>query len=214
MPTWTPIDLDRFPRRSHFLYFSQMANPYVGVTAEVDITDFLSFCHSQGYPFSLSFLYCVGRAANGVPQLRQRILSGSPVEYAFCETSHTVLRENGTYGYCRLNPMVPFDRFLPEAQKRQQLAREAGDLDDGEDALSLLFLSSLPWVRYSALVQPTPVPADSNPRITWGKYEGREGRTSLPVTLLAHHGLVDGVHIGAFYAALEAQLQAFCQDPS
>ena len=74
------IDLERWPRREHFAYFSAMADPYVGVTAEADITDFLSAIRGAGLPFFLSFLYCAGRAGNAVPQLRQRIVDGAPVE--------------------------------------------------------------------------------------------------------------------------------------
>ena len=54
------------------------------------------------------FVYCVGRAANAVPEIRQRIVDGTPVEYDRCDTSHTVLLENGTYVYCRLNCMQEF----------------------------------------------------------------------------------------------------------
>ena len=57
-----------------------MADPYAGVTAEVDITRFLMACRGAETPFFLSFLYCAGRAANAVPELRQRILDGRPVE--------------------------------------------------------------------------------------------------------------------------------------
>ena len=81
-------------------------------------------------------------------------------------------------------------------------------MDDGEDGLSLLFLSSLPWLHYTSLTQPTPSPADSNPRITWGGYVAQGGRVTLPVTLLANHALVDGLHIAAFYRALDQELEA------
>ena len=77
-------------------------------------------------------------------------------------------------------------------------AGEAGGLDDGEDALSLIFVSTLPWLYYTDLRQPTPRPADSNPRVTWGKYRMQNGAATMPVTLLAHHALVDGVHIDRF----------------
>ena len=51
------------------------------------------------------------------------------------------------------------------------------------------------------------MPADSNPRITWGKYETHGQDAILPVSLLAHHGLVDGMHIADFYQQLEKRLQ-------
>lgn len=206
------IDWADYPRRAHFEYFSSMADPYAGVTAEVDITRFLAACKRAELPFFLSFLYCAGRAANAVPQLRQRILNGRPVEFASCDTSHTVMREDGTYSYCRLNCMQPFADYLPAAQALQEEAKLHGDLDDGEDALSLLFISTLPWVRYTDIRQPVPSPADSNPRITWGKYVTVEGRTTMPVTLLVNHALVDGVHMGQFFSALEEEMDRFVEE--
>ena len=204
-----PIDLERWPRREHFAYFSAMADPYAGVTVQVDITRFLAACREARLPFFLSFLYCAGRAANAVPQLRQRIIDGAPVQFDSCDTSHTVMRDDGTYSYCRLDCMQPFERYLPAALAAQEQAKERGGLDDGEDAVSLFFVSTLPWVGYTALRQPVPTPADSNPRLTWGRFEERDGRAVMPVTVLVNHALVDGVHIGAFFQALERETGAF-----
>ena len=78
--------------------------------------------------------------------------------------------------------------------------------EDPEEVLDKLFISSLPWVSYTALVQPVPQPADSHPRISWGKYFLQEGRTLLPVSILCHHALVDGLHLAAFYRALDLEL--------
>ena len=50
-----------------------------------------------------------------------------------------------------------------------------------------------------------PAPADSNPRITWGRYTREDGRVRMPVTALCHHALVDGLHLARFYEALEAR---------
>lgn len=206
------IDWERYPRRAHFEYFNSMPDPYAGVTVEVDVTQFLAACKGAGTPFFLSFLYCAGRSANAVPELRQRILDGRPVEFAFCDTSHTVMRADGTYSYCRLNCMQPFADYLPAAQVFQEEAKAHGGLDDGEDALSLLFISTLPWVRYTDLRQPVPSPADSNPRITWGRYAAVGERTTMPVTLLVNHALVDGAHMGRFFAALEQEMDRFTQE--
>ena len=201
-----PISFEGTPRQAQFDYFRTMANPYVGLTAEVDAAVLLRACHAHGWPFSLALIYCIGRAANAVPQLRQRIVDGQAVEFSSCDTSHTVLRADGGYGYCRLDPMQPFDRFLPEARRLHEQAKRDSVMDDGADAAGLLFLSAIPWVRYTALMQPMPMPADSNPRITWGKYEARGEAVSLPVTLLANHALADGLHLGRFYEALAAEL--------
>ena len=61
------------------------------------------------------------------------------------------------------------------------------------------------WREYE-LIQPTAGDDESNPRISWGKYAPDwRGRLMMPVTLMAHHGLVDGVHIARFYERLREQ---------
>ena len=90
------ISLENDQRRAHFAYFSTMQNPYVGLTAEVEAGAILGACHRHGWPFSLVMVWCTGRAVNAVPALRQRILNGGVVEFDRCDTSHTVLRPDGS----------------------------------------------------------------------------------------------------------------------
>lgn len=202
------IDLGSFPRRAHFDYFRSFAYPYVGYTVKVDITDFVRRQKEHGAPFFLSFCYCAERAANSVAEFRQRIRGDGIVEYDWCPSSYTLALDNGTYCYCMLDSRMPFSEFLPEAQERQAEAMSSESLDDGDDAESLLFISSNPWLSYDAFVQPVPYPADSNPRISIGKYYTDGGRVLFPVTVLCNHALVDGKHIAEFFSALDMELSS------
>ena len=70
-------------------------------------------------------------------------------------------------------------------------------------------MSSIPWRRITALTHPVPLdPPDSFPRIAWGRVHG-DDRVEVDVGLSAHYGLVDGVHMARFYAALEEAAAAF-----
>lgn len=200
------IDLAAYPRRDHFAYFSTMAYPYVGLTADVDVTPLTVYRAKSGAPFFLTLLHCIAKAANSVPQLRQRIVNGEIWEFEVCPSSFTVARDDETYAYCQVRTDMPLNDFLPYAGERKNAARMDGNIAEDEDALPCFFISTLPWMRYTSLIQPAPYPADSNPRITWGRAETRDGRSMLPLTLLCHHALVDGLHIARFYAALDRAL--------
>ena len=89
--------------------------------------------------------------------------------------------------------------FLPAAQAEVARVKAAPSLDDGADPDELFFVSSLPWLTFSAISLPTPTPADSNPRITFGKFTQEGDRVLLPVNLTANHALVDGLHLAAFF---------------
>lgn len=206
------IDMTQYPRREHFAYFCSLAYPYVGVTQNVDVTEFSSFCKAHGISFYLAFLHAAALAADSIPALRQRIQDGGIVEYDECPTSHIELLPDETYCYCTLLHHMPFDAYLACAEAERCRCRERASIEEDSDAQSLYFISTLPWLHYTALLQPVAGGSDSNPRITWGRFEtDAHGRRQMPVTLLAHHALVDGIHIARFYQRLEEQLASLAQ---
>lgn len=197
------IDMDTYPRKEHFHYFMQYGYPYVGTTANVDITDLMKKTKAEGKPFFLSFLYYVAKAANTVPEFRQRIRDNQIIEFEACATSHTVAKEDGTFSYCRLEQERDYEEFLEYASELHNQSAADGDLEAGSPEEDLYFLSSIPWLNFTSLTQPVPFPADSNPRITWGKYVKQDDRILIPVSVLCHHALIDGIHLSRFYAELE-----------
>lgn len=201
------LDMETYRRKDHFAYFNTLAYPYVGITANVDITDLLKKIKAERLPFFFTVCYCVSRAANSIPEFRQRILDGKIIEFDHCTTSHTVALEDGTYCYCTLDDHIPFPDYIGYAAKQQEEAKQMNTIaEEEEEIYEKFFISTLPWVSYTSLIQPVPVPADSNPRITWGKYFEQGGGILLPVSVLCHHGLVDGVHMAHFYERLEEQI--------
>lgn len=201
------LDMETYKRKSHFEYFNGLAYPYVGVTVNVDITDLLKTIKAKKCPLFLSVCYCVSKSANRVPEFRQRIIDNQIVEYDYCLTSHTVALSDGTYCYCDLDSNRSFEDYISYAVNEQEKAKQRNSINEaGDDILGKIFISTIPWVTYTALINPTPVPADSNPRITWGKYFIQNGKVLLPVSVLCHHALVDGLHISKFYDFLDEEI--------
>lgn len=207
------INWAHYPRREHLEYFSTLQYPYVGVTNNVDVTDLIAFCKRKQYSFYLVFMHAAALAADGVAELRQRLKNGNVIEYSQCPTSHIELLEDGTYCYCTLHHHMELDAYIPYAENARRQCRLNRSLTEDSDVDSMYFISTLPWLSYTALIQPVAGGEDSNPRITWGKFQpDHRGREQLPVSLLAHHGLVDGLHIARFYENLEQQIQEFVRE--
>ena len=106
------LDMSAYRRKAHFDYFRAMACPYVGLTANVDITALLAKVKAKKLPFFLTVCYCAAQAANSVPEFRQRIVGEGIVEFDHCPTSHTVALEDGTYCYCTLRADMPFADYI------------------------------------------------------------------------------------------------------
>ena len=196
----TYIDMDTYPRRSHFDYFRNMAYPYVGLTANVDVTNLLARANQLGASGFLTILWAASRAANAIPQLRQRIEGEVIVEYDHSDVGYTVALPDHTFCNCHVDCRGNLEDFLPYARaKQEEASRHHGFLNDGEDESGMMFVSCVPWVAFTQCVQPVPCPGDSNPRIVFGKYIREGGRTLMPLHIQCNHALVDGYHLGEFY---------------
>ena len=200
------LDMDHYARKAHFDYFRSLSYPYVGVTVSVDVTDALDFSRKQKKSFYLTFLHAAALAADGVPAFRQRIRGDGIVEYSECPTSHTELTDSRSYCYCTLYHHMGLCDYFEQAEKARKECAKNGITEDA-DVESMYFISALPWLRYTSLIQPAAGGDESNPRITWGRYGTDEkGRTVMPVSVLAHHALVDGIHIADFYRNLDMEI--------
>lgn len=200
------LDMSASPRKAHFEHFRHAPDPHVGLTADVDVTELVQICKEKGWSFYLAFIRVADRAANAVPELRRRIRGELVVEYEHCDTSHIELLDNGAYCYCTLrhDPAQSWEDYMAYASAQRERARAGASIEEEDDVESLLFISTVPWLHYRSIQQPNYGPDSSNPAITWGRYEpDYRGRLMMPLTILAHHALVDGLQIAAFYREIE-----------
>lgn len=202
------IDMAREPRREQYEYFRTLTNPYVSFTVNCDITHLRETVLENSWPFFLTLLYCAVNAANEIPELRRRIKGDQVVEYETCISSHTVALPNDTYCYCELDCSKPFEEYLPYAKAEVERAKAQSSLKDGEDPDRLFFVTSLPWLTFTSVSLPYTIPADSNVRLTFGRFFEQDGKVLLPLNLTAHHALADGIHIARFFEAFDRRVES------
>lgn len=198
------IDLENYPRRSHYEYFKGLAYPYVGVTANVEVTKLVEYAKSQKGSAFLACLWAAAQAANAVPELRQRMVKDTIVEYDHCDTAHTVALPDHTFCNCRTDCRMALADFLSYgAQCQQEAAKTPGFAATQSDETGLIFLSCVPWITFTQVIQPSPIPADSNPRIVFGKFFPEGEKKMMPLHIQCNHALVDGYHLAQFYEAFQ-----------
>ena len=203
------IDLQTYPRRSHFEFFRSYAYPYVGLSANVDVTALVEKAKQLGGSTFLACLWAASTAANAVPELRQRIDGDGIVEYDHCDVGHTVALPDGTFVNCNTDCRRSLPEFLEYGKQQQDAAKTRhGFVQPGTDERNLIFISCVPWVQFTSVLQPTPIPADSNPRLVFGKFFEEDGKIKMPLAIQCNHALVDGRHVGLFYENFEALVKA------
>ena len=199
------IEFEHPHRKKHFDFFRQMDQPHFNITANVDITAFLNHQKAKKLPFTASVVYTIARTGNSIPEFRQRIRGDKVVEHERVHPSFTILNEvSDVFSFCGVNYDPVYPDFVAAALKRMEEMRSQPSLEDEEGRDDYLFLSSFPWVSFTSFVHAMHYsPTDSVPRISWGKYFQEGDRIKMPLSVQAHHAVVDGAHTGRFFVKIQ-----------
>jgi len=186
-----------------------MDQPLFNICANVEISGFLNFIKKNSYPFTPTMVYFLSRVANEIPEFRWRIRGEKILEHAVVHPSFTAYTEVAdVFSFCNVNYHPDFSTFLEEAQRVMAEMRTSPSMEDEEGRDDFLFLSSIPWISFTSFSHAMHyTPTDSVPRITWGKYFQQNQEIQMPLSVQAHHAVVDGRHTGQYFQLFQQYMQ-------
>jgi len=213
------LNPETWPRAGAYRMYRHMGAPHMAITVELDVTELVAELKQEGIGLFAGVMHHLVRAANTVAPLRQRIrladgddagppLPGAPavehvVEHAHVDPGFTVAVSGDRFNVATvpfIEDRAAFAASVAAASKSLEDEGEVRPFDQVRD--DLLYMSCLPWLRFTSLTHPVGTGRpDTAPRIAWGRIEARDGRRTMPVNIQAHHALVDGVHLAAFFEA-------------
>jgi chloramphenicol O-acetyltransferase type A len=200
------VDLLTWKRRNHYQWFSAMDYPFFSICAPLDITGFYSCIKQKNEPFFIPFLYLVTKAANQIEEFRYRIRPEGIFLHDTVHPSYTVMSREDLFSFCYTEFTAEYPEFRSHAMHAMEVVKSDGVLsDDVRD--DTLYITSIPWVSFTSVTHPISMnKTDSVPRISWGRFEEKDGKRSIPMALSLHHGLADGIHAGRFFQTLQDYL--------
>jgi chloramphenicol O-acetyltransferase len=206
------IEQESWPRRVHFRLFSEMEFPHVGICAQVDITDLWANRTRADASPTIALVYVITKAANRVPELRQRIRGEQVIEHDVVHPLITVLGGDDVFGVTHLTYDPRFATFAAEAANPIAKARKSPSMTDfphdqegkfeRDDLLSMTLIPRLAFTAFSLTRRPQ---VDSIPLIALGKVLKQGDRHRLSFFVNFHHALVDGLHISRFVECIEGE---------
>jgi len=201
------ISVGNWSRRQHFDFYSGFDHPHFGMCANVDLTAFYPFIKKHRISFSLAIVYMITRSANAIPEFRYRIRSREVVEHEIVHPSSTILVNEEVFSLCTFDYSRDFSTFAAWAQERIAFVREHPFVDNEDGRDDLLYMTAIPWVSFTGFMHPMHLnPADSVPRFAWGKFFEEGNCLKMPLAVQGHHALMDGVHVGKYYAEIQRRL--------
>ena len=202
------IEMATWPRRHHFRLFKGFDHPHFSMSVNVDVTPFHAFVKRNGYSFTVAMVYVISRASNAIPEFRQRIRGDQVVEHEIVHPGFAILVDDDLFGFCSVAYAEEFSDFAGRADQAIASLKAHPHLEGNTEADDVLYMSPIPWVSFTSFSHPMQLhPADSVPRFAWGKYFRDGEKLKLPLSVQGHHAIMDGIHMGRFYAAIEGYLQ-------
>ena len=202
------IDLAVWPRAELFRFFSAVSQPFYSVTFRVDVTNLHAYARAHGVSFYYALGYLVTDAVNAVENFRYTIRSGEVWLLDERVPSFTDLKPGSElFQIVTVEAGEDAADFCRRAQA--QAAAQTEFITSGPwDGDQLVYFTCLPWFPLTALKNEKDVnPSDSVPRAAWGRWEEEGSRTRLLLSLELNHRLLDGVHVGRFYEALNRWME-------
>ena len=175
----------------------------------MDVTALRRYTKSHSLSFYYSMVFAVTKAMERVEAFRYKCRADGQIVYhqrlvpSFTDLTpgsdlfHITTLEAG-------EDMADFCR-----RAKAQAAAQTEFITSGPwDGDQLVYFTCLPWFPLTALKNEKDVnPSDSVPRAAWGRWEEEGSRTRLLLSLELNHRLLDGVHVGRFYEALNRWME-------
>lgn len=198
------IDLATWRRRKHFELFQGMAYPYFSLCVEVDVEALVRAVAGKRASFTSHLVYVLTRTANSIPEFRQRIRGDRVVEHRVVHPPITLLSEDDLFSFCLLEYVEKASAFVQAADAAFDRARRHPSIEDEPGRDGCLFMTTIPWISFTSMTHPVPLsPPDSIPRIAWGRYRAQTDRLAMPLSVQAHHALMDGIHVARFFERVQ-----------
>ena len=199
------VDLETWPRREHFRFFSGLGFPFYNVTTSLDVTRLHAYVRARGLSFYHALIYATLSVMNGLPDFLYKIRGEQVVKHEKLDPSFVTL-DPETHLLKIVN--VPFggtlEEFCAQCARREAAQTSYFPSPEAEGRDDLVYISCLPWFSFTSLTNEMDLdPDDSIPRITWGRYEDRDGKLTLPYAVQLNHRLLDGWHLSQLVGGIQ-----------
>lgn len=144
-------------------------------------------------------LYGLVRAANDVPQLKQRLLDDEIVEYDQLAVMTPVMTAQEGFRQVWCDNAADFAAFSAAATPKIDAAKRTAPAPLIVNGENFFCASCLPWLHFSAMTHAEYYVGAAVPALTWGKLKNG----IIPVAGRFNHAFVDGLHASRFFARVE-----------
>lgn len=191
------IEVKDFKRKDIFDYYNNKDNPFLYLTTRIEITNIYNKCKN----YYATIAYFITLALNQIDNFKYRYEDNKIYKYDILNLNFTQMFEDNSIGFfaCKFN--TKYSDFLVEYKKIQKKFfdnhKSYTNANQGE-----IWFSYVPWYNINSLITPFDKKI-TIPQFIWDKFIFENDKYYVNLTIMVHHGFVDGYHISLFLEKLE-----------
>lgn len=211
---FTPIDLRTWSRGEVFYYFSKMAPTGYSLTVELDVMQMRKTLKASGRKFFPAYLWLVTKLLNKQMEFKIAEVDGqlgyyntlTPLYASFHDDDNTF-----SLMWTEYDESFPafYEAYLTDQIQhgaRHGVLAKAGQLPPP----NAFTVSCVPWISFGHFdVHSYENKSYYFPSVEAGKFQERNGRLYMPLSITCHHAATDGWHVSRFLEALQAEANTF-----
>lgn len=193
------IDKESWSRTDHYNFYRKFDNSCFNVCVSVKAQKLYGFSKERGESFFQLCLFSILRAANSIPQLKQRTLGDEVIEYNEIKVMTPIMTKDEGFRQimCESTPFfTDFRSQIDEKIEEVKNAQAGPMIIQDED---FFCASCLPWLHFNSITHAEFHFGAAVPTLTWGQL--KDG--VVPVACKFNHAYVDGLHASRFFACIE-----------
>lgn len=194
-----PIDTSSWKRKPYFdHYFNQIRCTY-SITANIDITNVLSFKDRNKVKLYPLLIYVISKAVNKYEEFRTAINDRGEIGvWETLSPCYTVFhKDSESFSNIWTEWNDDLNLFLSNFEQDSKRFGQIDSIDAKPNTPANVFpISSLPWTTFTGFN--LNIFADGTyllPIFTYGKYFKDGNRYLIPLSIQVHHAVCDGFHV-------------------
>lgn len=195
-----------FKRKDLFENYNSRNNPFVIITTKIDITNVINYCkiHKNIYA---TMGYLISKVVNEIDAFKYRYKGGKIYYCDIVNPNFTQMYQDDMIGYFGFDYVDDYNEFINNFVKNQKDFFNKKKLDIEND-IDEIWFSCVPWFKFTSLIPPFDKEI-TIPQFIWDKYELEGDKYYVNLMIMAHHGFVDGYHIGKLIENLNKSISEF-----
>ena len=200
------LDIDSWRRKEHYHYFKDYDQPFFNLIVKVDISKLKKFTEEHDLSFFLTSFYVLLKCANEIEVFRYRMRENGVVIHDEIVGGCPILKNDRTFSFTFLTYNKSFKEYYRYSDEKVNRIKQGAPFRvDPRDNDDMFHSSIVPWLHFEHFEHAKNHNSnDSAPKFVIGKYELIGDKWLMPLSVSAHHALMDGIDVADFFELFQS----------